>query len=110
MLTSLPTEILYLIFDFLPIYSLKSLRHVCKAFNIIAPRLFSSSSFILHKELDFLYDLSEPSCSIAPCISTLHIRSHFYIPRPPQNDVERELSERLAPLVLPKLRNLETLR
>jgi hypothetical protein len=33
MLTSLPTKVLLLILDFVPIFSLKSPRHVCKAFN-----------------------------------------------------------------------------
>jgi hypothetical protein len=114
-LNLLPTEILLSILDFVPIFSLKSLRRVCKAFvSIVTPRLFSSSSFIIHKELDFLYDLSDSSGSVAPWINTLHIESQFYLPPPPQTDAEREaarvLSERLAPLVLPKLRNLETLR
>ena len=115
MLTSLPTEILLSILDFVPTFTLKFLRRVCRAFiSIVTPRLFSSANFIIHKELDFLYDLSNAACTIAPWINTLHIESQFYLPPPPQTDAEREaarvLAERLAPLVLPKLRNLETLR
>jgi hypothetical protein len=117
MLTSLALDILLLIVDHLPTRCLRSLRITCKAFlHVVTPRLFSDACVNIRREHEFLFDLSHPSCTIAPFINTLHVESLFFYNRYSRDDTPasdkdaiRILSQYLAPAVL-KLRNLETLR
>jgi hypothetical protein len=113
MLASLVPENLSLILNRLQTGDLLSLRATSKAFlSVITPRVFSDFQLDLcaddpSRQLQSLRSLSNPSCTIAPYIISLHIESlhtagDYKLPR-------AVLSKYLAPAIS-KLRNLETAR
>jgi hypothetical protein len=110
MLASLVPEILFLILDCLPTKALLSLRSTSKAFlHVVTPRVFSDFCFNVcnDNQLQRLQSLSNPSCSIALYVISLHIKS-LHIAGDPKLP-RTVLSEHLAP-ALSKLRNLKTAR
>jgi F-box domain len=118
MLASLPPESLSLILDHLPTEALLSLRTTSKTFLCITtPRVcqvFSDFHFDLcedlPRQLQRVQFFSNPFCTIAPYVISLHIESlqlnHYDGPAISTRTV---LSKHLIPSIS-KLRNLETAR
>jgi F-box domain len=119
MLASLASEVLLLILDRLSARALLYLRATCKGFlHIITPRVFSDYCFDLsnhrhvHRQLRYLQSLSNPSCTVAPYVTSLHIASlhtAMQLDDPLTSAIRTVLSQYLIPSIS-KLRNLETVR
>jgi len=118
-LTSLPLEILLLILDYLPAKPLLSLRATCKALlHVINPQIFSAvrlspsrTTGNPRREQQCLESLSNPSSTIAPYVTGLHISSSSW--RVPDIGsklvVKTVLSDPyITPSIISKLRNLKT--
>jgi F-box-like len=135
MLTSLALEIVFLILDRLPTEAQLSLRATCKAFlRIITPQLFSDfcieiccptrrykfdefrfvhlqlSEIQQHtrRQLQRLQSLSNPYCTIAPYVISLHI-APILDPLLTDNEIQTVLLQHLTSSIS-KLHNLETVR
>jgi F-box-like len=127
MLTSLPSDILLLIFDHLPVGSLLSLRATSIALvRIITSQLFShvhlspASSINTsngHRNLQCLRSLSSPLSTIAPYITSVHIASRqakrYFRPEDASTcklPVRTVISPQHLTPCISKLRNLKTVR